>query len=480
MRRAAQTGAIRDLATLAGRCSPCGGAVQPARDAVSLARAQAAPPPAAPSCRRCRPPPAAHRCCCCRRRTGDHSPGYQRARRQGCAGAAQAGAPQLVRSACHAPGVVSKRDLPVDTLPVGPPCVQLNEVNRKLQSGVVELPPEGERFPQPAASVRRHGHEVRVSGCTWACLCGWALPRPSWLPGLQRSAAGRARAAHHPHPPHPVQAQHARGAVQGEAGQEQKPPDRAADSARPNVPPAVRSAPLPAGLDCRAAERPGSLGTGLTPPPPPPPPPPTHPPTHPPTPTPTPTHPTPHTHLPLATRTCRLPAREEVEEDLHPHQGVPGLQLHRPHHRPARQHAEAHAVGDQHQDCDPWQGYGPAARRGGNSARCCAPGRTQLLLPPRHAPAPPCAPPPTPAGSVKEGAARDPKYDYGEDEELHVLITGDRQEDVSAGVRVPCAFGTHDEWVGADLMAPPIRCCCRWMRRQPWSSACCRQVGGAG
>lgn len=34
------------------------------------------------------------------------------------------------------------------------------------------------------------------------------------------------------------------------------------------------------------------------------------------------------------------------------------------------------------------------------------------------------------AGSVKEGAARDPKYDYGEEEELHVLITGDRQEDV--------------------------------------------------
>lgn len=36
------------------------------------------------------------------------------------------------------------------------------------------------------------------------------------------------------------------------------------------------------------------------------------------------------------------------------------------------------------------------------------------------------------AGSVKEGAARDVKYDYGEDEELHVLITGDKQEDVSA------------------------------------------------
>lgn len=34
-------------------------------------------------------------------------------------------------------------------------------------------------------------------------------------------------------------------------------------------------------------------------------------------------------------------------------------------------------------------------------------------------------------GSVKEGASRDPKYDYGEDEELHVLITGDTQDDVN-------------------------------------------------
>mmetsp|Transcript_43264 Transcript_43264/g.109537 ORF Transcript_43264/g.109537 Transcript_43264/m.109537 type:complete len:571 (+) Transcript_43264:102-1814(+) len=33
-------------------------------------------------------------------------------------------------------------------------------------------------------------------------------------------------------------------------------------------------------------------------------------------------------------------------------------------------------------------------------------------------------------GSVKEGAARDPKYDYGEEEELHVLIQGDTQDDV--------------------------------------------------
>ena len=36
-------------------------------------------------------------------------------------------------------------------------------------------------------------------------------------------------------------------------------------------------------------------------------------------------------------------------------------------------------------------------------------------------------------GSVKEGASKDPKYDYGEDEELHVLVTGETQEDVSGG-----------------------------------------------
>eukprot|EP00879_Flechtneria_rotunda_P010785 GHRR01011269.1.p1 GENE.GHRR01011269.1~~GHRR01011269.1.p1 ORF type:complete len:532 (+),score=186.27 GHRR01011269.1:260-1855(+) len=33
-------------------------------------------------------------------------------------------------------------------------------------------------------------------------------------------------------------------------------------------------------------------------------------------------------------------------------------------------------------------------------------------------------------GSLKEGISKDPKYDYGEDEELHVLITGETQEDV--------------------------------------------------
>lgn len=35
---------------------------------------------------------------------------------------------------------------------------------------------------------------------------------------------------------------------------------------------------------------------------------------------------------------------------------------------------------------------------------------------------------------MKEGASRDPKYDYGEEEELHVLITGERQEDVDKAV----------------------------------------------
>jgi hypothetical protein len=34
---------------------------------------------------------------------------------------------------------------------------------------------------------------------------------------------------------------------------------------------------------------------------------------------------------------------------------------------------------------------------------------------------------------VKEGISKDPKYDYGEDEELHVLVTGENQSDVSPG-----------------------------------------------
>lgn len=39
-------------------------------------------------------------------------------------------------------------------------------------------------------------------------------------------------------------------------------------------------------------------------------------------------------------------------------------------------------------------------------------------------------------GSVKEGIHKDGKYDYGEDEELHVLITGNTQQDVSIGAQV--------------------------------------------
>ncbi|PNH08821.1 Branchpoint-bridging protein [Tetrabaena socialis] len=44
-------------------------------------------------------------------------------------------------------------------------------------------------------------------------------------------------------------------------------------------------------------------------------------------------------------------------------------------------------------------------------------------------------------GSVKEGASRDPKYDYGEDEELHVLITGERQDDELGGAPPPEMMG---------------------------------------
>lgn len=61
-------------------------------------------------------------------------------------------------------------------------------------------------------------------------------------------------------------------------------------------------------------------------------------------------------------------------------------------------------------------------------------------------------------GSVKEGAARDPKYDYGEDEELHVLITGDSQARSSIQLlmchihspqglcRLTIAVSAHEHW----------------------------------
>lgn len=40
-------------------------------------------------------------------------------------------------------------------------------------------------------------------------------------------------------------------------------------------------------------------------------------------------------------------------------------------------------------------------------------------------------------GSIKEGSSKDPKYDYGEDEELHVLVTGETQDDVSELQKIP-------------------------------------------
>jgi hypothetical protein len=43
-------------------------------------------------------------------------------------------------------------------------------------------------------------------------------------------------------------------------------------------------------------------------------------------------------------------------------------------------------------------------------------------------------------GSVKEGISKDPKYDYGEDEELHVLITGETQDDVRRAVCLAGCF----------------------------------------
>ena len=70
-----------------------------------------------------------------------------------------------------------------------------------------------------------------------------------------------------------------------------------------------------------------------------------------------------HPRIPSSPRPslCRLPPRAQMEEDIHPHPRLPRLQLHRADHRPPRQHPEAHAVGDQHQDCHPrqrWVGAG--------------------------------------------------------------------------------------------------------------------------
>lgn len=55
-------------------------------------------------------------------------------------------------------------------------------------------------------------------------------------------------------------------------------------------------------------------------------------------------------------------------------------------------------------------------------------------------------------GSVKEGISKDPKYDYGEDEELHVLVTGETQEDVSDGASrrrgLNRSCSRHVHWLG--------------------------------
>jgi hypothetical protein len=57
-------------------------------------------------------------------------------------------------------------------------------------------------------------------------------------------------------------------------------------------------------------------------------------------------------------------------------------------------------------------------------------------------------------GSVKDGASRDPKYDYGEDEELHVLITGDTQDDVdAAAVMIEELLQPMDEVPGMEVTA---------------------------
>jgi hypothetical protein len=60
-------------------------------------------------------------------------------------------------------------------------------------------------------------------------------------------------------------------------------------------------------------------------------------------------------------------------------------------------------------------------------------------------------------GSVKEGAARDPKYDYGENEELHVLITGDSQDVVTPPPPLPTlSWPAVDEREGLSSCHDPL------------------------
>ena len=76
-----------------------------------------------------------------------------------------------------------------------------------------------------------------------------------------------------------------------------------------------------------------------------------------------------HQGRPRVPPAAGLQAQEVHVQDLHPRQRVPRLQLHRPHHRAARQHAEAHAGGDQHAHRDPRQGLRQGGRVGAVDVR---------------------------------------------------------------------------------------------------------------
>lgn len=64
-------------------------------------------------------------------------------------------------------------------------------------------------------------------------------------------------------------------------------------------------------------------------------------------------------------------------------------------------------------------------------------------------------------GSVKEGAVRDGKHDHGEDEELHVMITGDRQEDVRMLACWPCSLSWILDFQEGTLSEMHLMCMAR-------------------